>query len=94
MLVSCYATLAVTASWGAAGILVLAFQCGLSVPSVVEPAEGSTCVGQFAIQLGLGIVSILTDFAIVALTAWMMCAVQVGILRKLAVVSLFGMRAA
>ena len=86
---ACYGFLGVVGAWTVAGVVALAFQCDLPKPWVLGP---QTCIDQYALQLGLGVVNIITDLAIIVLAFSMMWTVQVSTSRKSTVVALFGLR--
>ncbi|KAK5713946.1 hypothetical protein LTR15_010852 [Elasticomyces elasticus] len=94
VLLSCYAYLAVVGVWCVAGVFALAFQCNLPKPWTLGSDSMEICVDQFAIQLGLGVVSLVTDLAVILLAFLMIQGVQTNFQRKLAVVTLFGTRIA
>ncbi|KAK4896009.1 hypothetical protein LTR27_005865 [Elasticomyces elasticus] len=94
VLISCYAHLVVVGVWCVAGIFALAFQCKLPNPWALGSDSIDVCVDQFAIQVGLGVVSVVTDLAVVLLAFLMIQGVQTNFQRKLAVVTLFGTRLA
>jgi hypothetical protein len=89
VLLCCYGVLAATAAWMVASIFAFAFQCSLPTPWVLGP---DTCVDQYALQLGVGVVNILTDIAIVALPFFMMKNVQVASSKRWMVSALFAIR--
>lgn len=88
----CYGTLGVVGAWMVAGILALAFQCHL--PRPWDLGQRETCVNQHALHVGLSVVNILTDLAIVILAYLMMRTTQVATSKRWAVVALFGLRLA
>jgi hypothetical protein len=90
MLRACYGLLVIIAAWMIAGVLALAFQCGLPKPWVLGP---QTCIDQYALRIGLGAVDVVTDLAVIALAFFMMRPVQVSASKKAAVVAMFGIRA-
>ncbi|KAK5133798.1 hypothetical protein LTR08_007227 [Meristemomyces frigidus] len=92
VVLSCYILLAIIASWCVAGSFALAFQCHSSKPWTLGGGDTDTCVDQFALQVGLGVVDIITDLAIVALAFFMMRGVQTNRQRKWMVIALFGLR--
>lgn len=97
VLLACYGVLGVIGAWAVAGILGFAFQCSLNRPWVLGPNTAlgqETCVDQYALQLGLGAVNILTDLAIVALPFFMMQNVQVASTKRWMVSALFALRIA
>ena len=89
VMLASYGLLGVVAAWMVAGILALAFQCSLPMPWRLGP---DTCVDQYAVQLALGAVNIITHFAIVVLALLMMRSVQVASSKKWTVVALFALR--
>jgi hypothetical protein len=91
VVLSCYAFLGVVAVWMIAGIFSLAFQCEVPQPWVLGP---DTCVDQFALRIGLGVVNMVTDVAVVVLAFFMMYSVQTTASKKYSVVALFGLRIA
>lgn len=91
VLLGCYGTLGLVGAWMIAGVLALAFQCELPTPWNLGP---DTCVDQYALNIGLGAVNIVTDLIIVVLAYLMMRTTQVSTSKKWAVVALFGLRIA
>lgn len=89
VMLSCYVVLGVVAAWMVAGIFAFAFQCSLPTPWALGP---DTCVDQYALQIGVGVVNILTDIAIVALPFFMMQNVQVASSKRWIVSALFAIR--
>lgn len=69
----------------------MAFQCG---PDrwVLGPTSNDTCIDQYGTQIGIKIVDIVTDLAIVVLPAVMMLYVQVPWDKRLGVILMFGLR--
>jgi hypothetical protein len=95
VMMACYGVLGVIGAWAIAGIVGFAFQCSLPRPWVLGPNTAlgqETCVDQYALQLGLGAVNVLTDLAIVALPFFMMQNVQVASTKRLMVSALFALR--
>ena len=94
VLLSCWASLAVVSAWWIAGSLALAFQCKLPMPWGPSDADPVACIDQFALQVGLGVVNIVTDIWVVTLSFSMMRGVQTGTYRKWSIIALFGLRIA
>jgi hypothetical protein len=89
---ACYAMLAVIGSWAVAGAFVLGFQCSAPNRWALAPGAGVTCVDQYAMQIGLRVVDIVTDLGIILLPALMMKSVQVSVGKRWMVVMLFAIR--
>lgn len=86
-----YGVAVTSVAWAVAAACVTGLQCG---PNrwVLGPTSTDTCVDQYAAQIGLKVVDILTDVALVALPALMMSNVQVSVPKRIAVSFIFGLR--
>lgn len=92
---ACYAMLGVIAVWAVAGVFALAFQCSSPDRWALGPGPrlaSETCVNQYAMQVALRSLDILTDVGIVSLPALMMKSVQVSAGKRWMVVLLFATR--
>jgi hypothetical protein len=97
VLLACYGVLGISVAWTVAGVLGFAFQCSLPRPWVLgpnSPLGTQSCVDQYALQIGVGAVNILTDLAIVVLPFLMMQNVQVANTKRWMVSALFALRIA
>ena len=91
VLIGCYVVLGMTGAWMVAGIFALASQCDMPRPWVLGP---ESCGDQYAVQIGLATVNIVTDLVIITLAYFMMRTTQVQTSKKWTVVGLFGLRVA
>jgi hypothetical protein len=97
VLLACYGVLGISAAWTVAGVFAFAFQCSLPRPWVLgpnSPLGPQSCVDQYALQIGVGAINILTDLAIVVLPFFMMQNVQVANTKRWMVSALFALRIA
>ena len=88
-----YGVLGISAAWAVAAVLVSAFQCG-PTHWVLGPTNDDTCIDQYAAQIGIKLVDILTDVALSVLPAAMMSTVQTAVDKRLIVAFMFGLRLA
>ncbi len=86
---ACYGLIGTVGLWTVVGVFSLAFQCSMPTPWVLGPG---TCVNQYALRIGLGVIDVLTDLVVIGLAYWMMLKVQVDSGKKWSVVALFALR--
>lgn len=85
-----YVLFGLIAAWGLCSIFIVAFRCSLPTPWNGNESE---CLGSaFTVSMGINIVNIITDFALVALPTIMMWSVHTTIDVKARVISLFASR--
>lgn len=89
--IALYSVLGVATAWGIAAVFVTAFQCG-PTRWVLGPTGSDTCIDQYAAQIGLKLVDMLTDVALAVLPAAMMATVQTDTEKRLIVAFMFGLR--
>lgn len=88
-----YAVVGIAISWAIAAVFVTAFQCG-PTRWVLGPTANDTCIDQYAAQIGIKLIDILTDVALSVLPAAMMSTVQTAVDKRLIVAFMFGLRLA
>lgn len=88
-----YGVLGITVAWAVAAVFVTAFQCG-PTRWVLGPTSDDTCIDQYAAQIGIKLVDMLTDVALSVLPAVMMSTVQTAVDKRLIVAFMFGLRLA
>lgn len=84
-----YCLLAAITAWGICSVFILAFRC--SLPTPWNGSEGE-CLDATKIYVGINIVNIMTDIALVALPTVMMWGVHTSFNVKLRVIGLFASR--
>ncbi|OAX85588.1 hypothetical protein ACJ72_00002 [Emergomyces africanus] len=86
---ACRCLLGVVFAWGIAGIVALAVQC--DPPRPWDFGEGR-CINQQALYIGLAVLSITTDIALVILPFFLVFQVQLPTRKRLTIASFFCMR--
>ena len=81
------ATAGVTGLWALTGIIVLAAQCGSSLPWTTHK-----CIDIRGFWIGMTPVDVLTELVVVIVPIWMMVPVQVAISKKAVIVVAFAFR--
>lgn len=89
MLMCCYALLGFIAAWTFASIFASAFQCN---PPNPWNSEGNKCVDQFALNVAIHTLNILSDVLIVLIPFAMMLKVKVTSHKRFIVTGLFASR--
>lgn len=89
VLLACYVLLGVVALWAVMGVFALAFQCDLPPPWDSDPGRR---IDQQTLLVFIGIISILTDIAVILLSFFLMRNVQVSTVKRWQVVALFASR--
>lgn len=91
MAICLYTICAISAAWAVAALCVTVVQCR-PARWVMGPTPNDTCIDQYAAQIGIRIVDILTDIALAVLPGIMMLRVQVPGPKKAAVAFIFALR--
>lgn len=86
-----YSVLGISVVWAVAADFIMAFQCG-PARWVLGPTDGNICIDQYSAHIGLRLVDIATDVALVVLPACVVWIVHMSIHKKLVVIGLFGLR--
>lgn len=84
-----YILLVAIIAWGTCSVFILAFRCSLPTPWNGSKGE---CLDAFKIYLGINIVNIITDIALVVIPIVMMWGVHTSFDVKLWVIGLFATR--
>lgn len=93
IVVALYGVIGIVVAWGIAGVLITALQCG-PTRWTLGPTESDTCIDQYAAQLALKAVDMLTDVALSLLPAAMMATVQTAVEKRIIVALMFAFRLA
>lgn len=91
MVVALYSVVGISILWAIAAAFTMGLQCG-PTRWVLGPTENDTCISQYRAQIGLKLVDIVTDLALVALPAAMAWTVQIRTFKKFVVTLMFGLR--
>ena len=90
-MISSYTLLAVSITWAFAAAVVAALQCS---PNrwALGPMGSDVCIDQFAAQIGIRAIDIVTDVALAVLPSLMVASVQMTRSKRLIVGSMFAVR--
>lgn len=85
----CYALLGIIVAWAVSSVFVIAFRCSLPAP---WRGGANSCMDSFMVYLGINIVNIATDLALIVVPTVMMWKVQTGLDVRVQIISLFASR--
>lgn len=91
MTISLYSIAGISAAWASAAVITTIVQCG---PRrwVMGPTAEDSCIDQYAAQIGIRLVDIITDIFLAVLPGVMMMGVQVPGSKRAIVGFMFGLR--
>lgn len=85
----CFAVLGIIVAWAVSSVFVIAFRCSLPTP---WRGGANSCMDSFLVYLGINIVNIATDLALIVVPTVMMWKVQTGLDVRVQIISLFASR--